>query len=63
MGQAELKTIYLSGVYMDLPKDEKLANDMMTTGVFCPSQTCSELKHKWNVFQVNVDTPVIGAEE
>lgn len=37
VGQAQPPDIYLSGIHMDIPQDEKSQNDMMKTGVFCPA--------------------------
>ena len=31
---------------MDIPKDERTANDMTNTGVICPSETCKENNHQ-----------------
>ena len=35
MDKAKLEDILLSGVCVDIPKDERNANDMMETGVWC----------------------------
>ena len=37
MGQSKLKNLSLSVIYMDLPEDERYANDMTRTGRFCPN--------------------------
>ena len=37
MGEIELTNIYLSGIHLDIPKDEKLLNDMTHSGEFCPN--------------------------
>lgn len=46
MGQTSLHNIYLSGIHLDLSKDERLANDMTATGKFCPSPTCKDMKNE-----------------
>lgn len=35
MDAPKLKNLYLSGIHMDLSKDEKLKNDLTKSGVFC----------------------------
>ena len=46
MGQAKLQTTSLLGIHMGLFEDEKLANDLTKSGVYCPSETCTGLKHE-----------------
>lgn len=35
MGEIESSNLYLSGIHMDIPQDERLKNDLTKSGVFC----------------------------
>ena len=37
MGRTRIEDIRLSGIYMDISKNERTQNDMTRTGKFCPN--------------------------
>ena len=37
MGEIKLSNLYLSGIHLDIPQDERFANDMTKSGEFCPN--------------------------